>query len=46
MEEIFLKERETFGSRLGFILVSAGWMDNRYDETIKRFEDTYGNFRT
>ena len=24
MEEIFLKERETFGSRLGFILVSAG----------------------
>ena len=24
MEEIFLKESETFGSRLGFILVSAG----------------------
>ncbi len=24
------------------ILVSAGWMDNRYDETIARFEDTYG----
>ncbi len=24
------------------ILVSAGWMDNRYDATIKRFEDTYG----
>ena len=23
------------------IMVSAGWMDNRYDETIKRFEDTY-----
>ena len=23
------------------ILVSAGWMDNRYDETIARFEDTY-----
>ena len=21
------------------ILVSAGWMDNRYDETLKRFED-------
>ena len=24
------------------ILVSAGWMDNRYDKTISRFEDTYG----
>ena len=24
------------------ILVSAGWMDNRYDATISRFEDTYG----
>ena len=24
------------------ILVSAGWMDNRYDATIARFEDTYG----
>lgn len=23
------------------ILVSAGWMDNRYDETIERFEETY-----
>lgn len=23
------------------ILVSAGWMDNRYDDTIKRFEETY-----
>lgn len=23
------------------ILVSAGWMDNRYDTTISRFEDTY-----
>lgn len=23
------------------IMVSAGWMDNRYDETIARFEDTY-----
>ena len=23
------------------ILVSAGWMDNRYDATIARFEDTY-----
>ncbi len=24
------------------ILVSAGWMDNRYDTTIARFEETYG----
>ena len=24
------------------ILVSAGWMDNRYDATIQRFEDEYG----
>ena len=24
------------------ILVSAGWMDTRYDATIARFEDTYG----
>lgn len=24
------------------ILVSAGWMDNRYDKTISRFEETYG----
>ncbi|MCF0134259.1 MAG: carbohydrate ABC transporter substrate-binding protein [Blautia sp.] len=24
------------------ILVSAGWMDNRYDETLARFEETYG----
>lgn len=24
------------------ILVSAGWMDNRYDVSIDRFEDTYG----
>jgi len=24
------------------ILVSAGWMDNRYDATISRFEETYG----
>lgn len=23
------------------ILVSAGWMDNRYNQTISRFEDTY-----
>ena len=24
------------------ILVSAGWMDNRYDVTLARFEETYG----
>ncbi|MFI3214080.1 MAG: ABC transporter substrate-binding protein [Eubacteriales bacterium] len=24
------------------ILTSAGWMDSRYDETIARFEETYG----
>jgi len=24
------------------IMVSQGWMDNRYDETIARFEETYG----
>lgn len=24
------------------ILVSAGWMDHRYDDTIARFEETYG----
>ncbi len=24
------------------ILVSAGWMDNRYDTTLARFEETYG----
>lgn len=24
------------------ILVSAGWMDNRYDATLARFEETYG----
>lgn len=24
------------------ILVSTNWMDNRYDETISRFEETYG----
>lgn len=23
------------------ILVSTGWMDNRYDETLARFEETY-----
>ena len=27
------------------ILVSAGWMDNRYGDTIARFEETYGLVR-
>ena len=34
------KKSDFAGEELS-ILVSAGWMDNRYDETIKRFEDTY-----
>lgn len=34
------KNDEFAGEELS-ILVSAGWMDNRYDETIKRFEETY-----
>lgn len=33
-------EKDFSGEELS-ILVSTGWMDNRYDETIKRFEDTY-----
>lgn len=36
-----LAEKAFQGKTLS-ILVSAGWMDNRYDETIARFEDTYG----
>lgn len=32
---------EDFAGEELSIMVSAGWMDNRYDETIKRFEDTY-----
>lgn len=35
------KKSEFAGETLS-ILVSAGWMDNRYDETIDRFEDKYG----
>lgn len=34
-------ESEFAGEELS-ILVSAGWMDNRYDATIERFEETYG----
>lgn len=34
-------ESEFAGEELS-ILVSAGWMDNRYDATIARFEETYG----
>ena len=34
-------EKSDFAGEELSILVSAGWMDNRYDETIKRFEDTY-----
>ena len=34
------KNTEFAGEELS-ILVSTGWMDNRYDETIKRFEETY-----
>ncbi len=33
---------EEFAGEELSILVSAGWMDNRYDATIERFEDTYG----
>lgn len=34
-------ESEFAGEELS-IIVSAGWMDNRYDATIARFEETYG----
>ena len=34
------EENDFAGEELS-ILVSAGWMDNRYDATIARFEDTY-----
>ncbi len=39
-EEDTKDNKEYAGEELS-IMVSAGWMDNRYDETIKRFEDTY-----
>ena len=34
-------ETADFAGETLSILVSAGWMDTRYDETIARFEDTY-----
>ncbi len=34
-------EESSFAGEELSILVSTGWMDNRYDETIKRFEETY-----
>lgn len=34
-------ESEFAGEELS-IIVSAGWMDNRYDATLARFEETYG----
>ena len=38
---VFAEETADFSGEELSILVSAGWMDNRYDETIERFEDTY-----
>ncbi len=35
-------DTDSFKGETLSILVSAGWMDTRYDETIARFEDTYG----
>lgn len=39
---VFAEETADFSGEKLSILVSAGWMDNRYDATIERFEDTYG----
>ena len=39
--EEFPNEGQFEGQELS-ILVSAGWMDNRYNDTIARFEETYG----
>ena len=39
---VFAEETADFCGEELSILVSAGWMDNRYDATIERFEDTYG----
>lgn len=33
---------QDFSGKTLSIMVSQGWMDNRYDATISRFEDTYG----
>lgn len=38
---VFAEETADFSGEELSILVSAGWMDNRYDATIERFEDTY-----
>lgn len=39
---VFAEETADFSGEELSILVSAGWIDNRYDATIERFEDTYG----
>ena len=39
---VFAEETADFSGEELSILVSAGSMDNRYDATIERFEDTYG----
>ncbi|PHV69581.1 sugar ABC transporter substrate-binding protein [Sporanaerobium hydrogeniformans] len=36
------EKNDKFAGETLSILVSAGWMDNRYDQTLSRFEDTYG----
>lgn len=38
---VYAEDGKDFSGEELSILVSTGWMDNRYDETIKRFEDTY-----
>ena len=37
-----VENKDQFKGQELSILVSAGWMDNRYDATISRFEKTYG----
>ena len=41
VEEVAATTADFSGEELS-ILVSAGWMDNRYDATLARFEETYG----
>lgn len=38
----FAIAEKSFQGKTLSILVSAGWMDTRYDTTIARFEETYG----
>lgn len=38
---VYAEENKDFAGEELSILVSAGWMDNRYDETLARFEETY-----